>query len=561
MSKLLIGNSKDILIPSLSDFFALWCVDNEIYSIPDLDKYAIENGIEKLRYAQGWMEGLVDADLFRPYILILSNQIYVGIHILNSDRIGLNSVGKNDVEAQLFNNYINLSRLIRDRLQPSGSKSFGRFNNDYFDEFKERWAAHFQSESPSDVLNINSTAKSINSFIVENPMSMEMIEKTFETIETNWGTMIYASNGDAINFFRPLQGKDSSWIRERDDKDIKSLIMGLQGNQSVNHYQLTGGSVCWGEQSVKHYAYYIDELLDFEIIGKMPYLNWLENPIDKEIKSYHIQREEERKRLIELERFNRISAELEGHTKENIRSEIRLHNQLMNQRKGKVTDGVYFNSNKIKYLRSKFIYQDDDIYPKSMQNTMNSAASRWPNVYSTLQQIPSYISNNSNQVSMHPKLDKFMITLFGKDYCSIPYETQADYQNYINTRGNRTHKIHWCDPPSGVERLAMSDDWFEVLMNSGLNLSEYIVEDLTLQGFKVEIKEDTLAFNFMKPKGRIMKSKLYKDIKLGLERLKAANRFGGIYYDDMNSPENNMGLFFLPKWMFIKYVGGKEVEF
>ena len=293
----------------------------------------------------------------------------------------------------------------------------------------------------------------------------------------------------------------------------------------------------------------------------MLYLNWLENPLAKEISSYLIQVEEERKRLIELERFNRISAELEGHTKENIRSEIRLHNQLMNQRKGKVTDGVYFNSNKIKYLRSKFIYQDDDIYPKSMQNTVNSAASRWPNIYSTLQQIPSYISNNSNQVSIHPKLDKFMITLFGKDYCSIPYETKADYQNYINTRGNRTLRIHWCDSPSGVERIAMNDDWFEVLVNSGLNLSEYIVEDLTLQGAKVEIKEDTLAFNFMKPKGKIMKSKLYKDIKLGLERLKDRNRFGGIYYDDMNSPEMYMGLFFLPKWMFIKYVGGKEVDF
>ena len=561
MSKLLIGNSKDILIPSISDFFALWCVDNEIYSIPDLDKYAIENGIEKLRYTQGWMEGLVDADLFRPYILILGNQIYMGIHILDSGRIGLNSLGKNDVEAQLFNNYINLSRLIRDRLQPSGSKSFGRFNNDYFDEFKEKWAAHFLSVSPSDVLNINSTAKSINNFIAENPMSMEMIEKAFENIDTSWGTMIYASNGDANNFFRPLQGKDSSWIRTQDDNSIQRFIMGLQGNQSVNHYQLTGGSVCWGDQNQEHYAYYIDELLGFEFIGKMLYLNWLENPLNKEIKSYHIQREEERKRLIELERFNRISAELEGHTKESIRSEIRLHNQLMNQRKGKVTDGVYFNNNKIKYLIAKFTYKDDDIYPKSMQNDNNSAAYRLPNIYSSLQQIPAYVTNNSNQVSVHPKLDKFMITLFGKDYCSIPYETQADYQNYINRRGNRTQKIHWVDPPSGVERLSMSEAWFEVLMNSGLNLSEYIVEDLTIFGGKVEIKEDTLAFNFMKPKGKIMKSKLYKDIKLGLERLRTANRFNNNYYGNMENPENNMALFFLPKWMFIKYVGGKEVEF
>tara|TARA_Y100000356_G_C11186148_1_gene249546 strand:- start:38 stop:856 length:819 start_codon:yes stop_codon:yes gene_type:complete len=271
--------------------------------------------------------------------------------------------------------------------------------------------------------------------------------------------------------------------------------------------------------------------------------------------------EEERKRLIELERFNRISAELEGYTKENIRSEIRLHNQLMNQRKGKVTDGVYFNSNKIKYLMAKFTYQDDDIYPKSMQNNNNSAAHRFPNIYSTLQQIPAYVTNNSNQVSVHAKLDRFMITLFGKDYCSIPYETLADYQNYINRRGNRTQKIHWGDSPSGVERLSMSEAWFEVLMNSGLNLSEYIVEDLTIFGGKVEIKEDTLAFNFMKPKGKIMKSKLYKDIKLGLERLRTSNRFGGNYYGNMENPENNMALFFLPKWMFIKYVGGKEVDF
>ena len=237
MSKFLIGNSKDILIPSISDFFALWCVDNEIYSISDLDKYAIENGIEKLRYTQGWMDGLVDADLFRPYILLIGNQIYMGIHILDSGRIGLNTIGKNDVEAQLFNNYINLSRLIRDRLLPSGTKSFGVFNNDYFEGFKNSANAYFQSESPSDVLNINSTAKSINSFIGDNPMSMEMIEKTFDNIDPNWGTMIYASCGDANNFFRLMQGKDSSWIRTQDDANIKRFLLGLSGNQPVNHYQ------------------------------------------------------------------------------------------------------------------------------------------------------------------------------------------------------------------------------------------------------------------------------------------------------------------------------------
>jgi hypothetical protein len=157
MSKLLINDSKDILIPSISDFFALWCVDNEISSLQDLDKYAIENGIEKLKYTQGWMEGLVDADLFRPYILILGNQIYMGIHTLDSGRIGKNSVGKTVGEVQLFNNYIKLSRLIKDKLQPSGSKIFGRFNNDYFDEFKHTAKAYFHSSSrSSDVLNINS---------------------------------------------------------------------------------------------------------------------------------------------------------------------------------------------------------------------------------------------------------------------------------------------------------------------------------------------------------------------------------------------------------------------
>tara|TARA_B100000683_G_scaffold277164_1_gene334157 strand:- start:4231 stop:5919 length:1689 start_codon:yes stop_codon:yes gene_type:complete len=562
MSKYLIKDSKDILIPSVSDFFALWCVDNEISSLQDLDKYALENGIEKLEYAQGWMDGLVDADLFRPYILILNKQIYIGIHILDSGRIPLNTVGKDAAEKKLFNNYLDLSRLIRDRLQPSGSKIFGRFTNDYFDGFKNSSQGYFKSESPSDVLNINSTAKSINSFIADNPMSMEMIEKTFEKINTSWGTMIYVTCGDENTFFRPMQGKDSNWINKiAAEQAVQRYLNGLQANQNVTHYQLTGGSVCWGDQQQEHYAYYIDELVDFDVFGKILYLNWLENPLAKETKSYLIQVEEERKRLIELERFNRISVELEEYTKENVRAEIRLHNQLMNQRKGKVTDGVYFDNNKIKYLMAKFTYQDDDIYPKSMQNNINSATNRLPYIYSTIQQIPGYITNNSNQFTVHPKLDKFMITLFGKDYCSIPYETQADYQNYINTRDNRALKIHWSDSPSGVERLSMSDVWFEVLMNSGLNLSEYIVEDLTYYGGKVEIKEDTLAFNFMKPKGRIMKSKLYKDIKLGLERLKAANRFNGIYYDDMNSPERNMSLFFLPKWMFIKYVGGKEVDF
>ncbi len=562
MSNYLIKDGKDILIPSLADFFALWCVDNEISSLQDLDKYALENGIEKLKYTQGWMDGLVDADLFRPYILVINKQMYIGIHILDSGTIPLNTVGKDAAEKKLFNNYLDLSRLIRDRLQPSGTKIFGRFTNDYFDGFKNSSQGYFKSKSPSDVLNINSTAKSINSFIADNPASMKMIEKAFENINTSWGTMIYATCGDENTFFRPMQGKDSNWINKiAAEQAVQSYLNSLQANQNVTHYQLTGGSVCWGDQQQEHYAYYIDELVDFDVFGKILYLNWLENPLAKEIKSYLIQVEEERKRLIELERINRISVELEEYTKENVRAEIRLHNQLMNQRKGKVTDGVYFNNNKIKYLMAKFTYQDDDIYPKSMQNNTNSAANRLFNIYSTLQQVPAYVVSNNNQVSVHQKLDKFMITLFGIDYCSIPYETQTDYQNYINTRGARTAKIHWCDPPSGVERIAMNDAWFEVLMNSGLNLSEYIVEDLTMYGSKVEIKEDTLAFNFMKPKGKIMKSKLYKDIKLGLERLRTGNRFGNVYYGNMENSEMTMALFFLPKWMFVKYVGGKEVDF
>ena len=42
MSKYLIEDSKDILIPSLSDFFHMWCVDNDVKSLKQLDDYAKE---------------------------------------------------------------------------------------------------------------------------------------------------------------------------------------------------------------------------------------------------------------------------------------------------------------------------------------------------------------------------------------------------------------------------------------------------------------------------------------------------------------------------------------
>ena len=568
MSKYLIDDSRDILIPSLSDFFALWLVDNDVNSLIQLDDYAKENGVEKLKYTEGWMQGLVDADLFRPYILVLGNQIYIGLHIMDSGRLPLNQIGRSAGEVQLFNNYINLSRLIRDKLLPSGQRVFGRYYNDYFDEFKNSTAANFFQTShqfSSEVLNTNSTAKSINNFIIDNPMSMKKVEEVFKPYlnnnYNNWGTMLYATCGDSNNFFRPMQDKDSSWIKSLStEQAVQRYLNGLSGNQSVTHYQLTGGSVCWGDQKQEHYAYYIDELMGFEVLGKIPYLNWMENPIAKETKSYLIQVEEERQRLKELERFNRISAELQEHTKENVRAEIRLHNQLMNQRKGKVTDGIYFDSNKIKYLLTKYRLGDKDIYPEALRNWVNNNQ-RFHNLYSTIQQIPSYLSNHNNPISIHKTIDKFMITLFGKDYNLIPYNNQSDYNNYINSRGNRSLKIHWCDPPTPVERLATNEDWFDVLMNSGLNLSEYIVDDLTYQRKKVEIKNDTLAFNFMKPKGKIMKSKLYKDIKLGLERMKDGQRFSGVFYQEGDSLDIDMGLFIFPKWMFIKYVGGKEVDF
>lgn len=321
-----------------------------------------------------------------------------------------------------------------------------------------------------------------------------------------------------------------AWLKTDEGYEAHNLLKRSQ----IQHYELNSGQVCWGGEG-KQVAYYLDEVMDL-VMSKMSnvYLNWLGNPMRKNIQIYHEMVRQEKKRIADLKRRNKVENELITHMDYDYKKMIRFHNQLKGVITGKCADGLYFDTSKINYLLHKFRSGD---LSKSMTRNNNISLGQ---IMQHMGQFSS-ISNRGNHNSW-PRLHIFMKDLFGKNY-------NLKISNDGENPGNFDEIYNWTTWPM---TRSMNMRWFQQIMISGMDLSYYLI-GMESESYKslygtMELAEDSLVLKFNKEGGPLDKSKYYSNIKRDI-------------YENLKSQSVNDVICVVPKWMLIKYEGGQLVDF
>jgi len=295
-------------------------------------------------------------------------------------------------------------------------------------------------------------------------------------------------------------------------------------NYSIGHiHPFALQTVCWG--NVRHDGiYYLDELIG-ATHQEIRLINWMDmHPLDKHISQYKNYLKEEKKRLATLKRKEKLDSELTSYTDYVIRKEIKFNNKNIQLLKGNCPDGIYFDLVKIRYILNKYRTNSEDIFGNAKHGSFNIQ------LYAVIQQLNN-LTDPTNRITQTngwwPQFHRFMI-----DLCGEEYNLRSSHEGWNRGISNWTT---W-----GVRDVASV--WFLELMNSGLDLSYYIVDkvDETYYGKNIKIAEDTFIFDFNKKGGPLSKSKYYEYIRKGAE---GSGSSGGHHL--------------LPKWMFIEYKDGE----
>jgi hypothetical protein len=503
-----IDENSQVPIPLLTDYFRGWLGSQpDINSIKDLISYAEKKGLEGIGMELEWADGVVKSDIHRPYVLIINGAMYVGVHILNRILHGGYGAQPVDDEAkilhEIFKQYLNISNKLRIEYMIAGANASYVYDGDWKTDSKD---SNFLHEA--------------NSLISKDPLPFEIIKEYIgkNNGKNNWGTMLYCI---------PLEGR---WFNKVPEGQRVS------GHSPIEHYELTSGKVCWGSPTDDdgYHAYYLDELIGLELGGMKGnnYLNWLNNPLSKNIRNYHEMVSQERKRIADLERRKSVENEFITNMNHDYKKMIRFHNQLKEVITGKCADGLYFNTPKINYLLHKF--RSGDLSNSKARN-QNMPLSQ---ILQHMQQFNS-ISNRPNHNSW-PKLHIFMKDLFGENY---------NLKLANDKRSEKFDEIYnWTTWP--MIRL-MNNMWFQQILISGIDLSYYLI-GMESESYKnlygtMELAEDSLVLKFNKEGGPLDKSKYYSHIKKDI-------------YENLKSKPSGL-ICVVPKWMLIKYEGGELVEF
>jgi hypothetical protein len=494
-----IGENSQVPIPLLTDYFRGWISSQpDINNMTQLIEY-VENkeGVKEIGVEKQWMQGLVKSDINRPFLLILNNNWYVGVHILKKEYLdGYAGNYANKEERELFRKHEIISTRLRNLSLRAGA------NSSY--QYDDNWEGDFLNQA--------------NTLITNNPLTYETIKRVVRDGNINWGVMVYSIP------------QMEAWLRTDEGYEAHNLLKRSQ----IQHYELNSGQVCWGGEG-KQVAYYLDEVMDLGM-SKMSnvYLNWLGNPMSKNIQIYHEMVRQEKKRIADLKRRNKVENELITHMDYDYKKMIRFHNQLKGVITGKCADGLYFNTSKINYLLHKFRSGD---LSKSRTRNQNMPLVQ---IMQHMGQFSS-ISNRGNHNSW-PGLHIFMKDLFGKNY-------NLKISNDGENPGNFDEIYNWTTWPM---TRSMNMRWFQQIMISGMDLSYYLI-GMESESYKslygtMELAEDSLVLKFNKEGGPLDKSKYYSNIKRDI-------------YENLKSQSVNDVICVVPKWMLIKYEGGQLVDF
>ena len=494
-----IGENSRVPIPLLTDYFRGWVSSQpDINNMTQLIKY-VENkeGVKEIGVEQEWMQGLVKSDINRPFLLIQNNNWYVGVHILKKEYLDGSGVNyyANKKEMELFRQHEIISTKLRNEYLRGG------INSSY--QYDDNWQENFLNQA--------------NTLITDNPITYETIKRVVRDGNINWGVMVYSIP------------KMDAWVKSDDGYDAHNIPQ----RSTVQHYELNSGMVCWGGEG-RQVAYYLDEVMDLGM-SKMNnvYLNWIGNPLRKDIQTYQEMVRQEKKRIAELKRRNKVENELIIHRDYDYKKMIRFHNQLKGVITGKCADGLYFDTSKINYLLHKFRSGD---LSKSKKRNQNISLGQIMQHMQQFNSINSRVNHNS-----WPKLHIFMKDLFGKNYNLNISDDDKISENFNEIYNWTTWSM----------TRSMNMRWFQQIMMSGMDLSYYLI-GMESESYKslygtYELAEDSLVLNFSKEGGPLDKSKYYSNIKKDILEIKLSQPSGLICV--------------VPKWMLIKYEGGQLVDF
>ena len=500
---------SNIPYPLLMGPFLDWAVRSNYTGARDIENLAEELKLESIPFEQD--RGVVEADLYRPYIILLgdNNQtMYMAVHTLHNTvasellmpQIGHVSAFDYEANNHYYNEFQNLVR------------HHGR------NKMNELIANHLASRFP----RFDSDVHDFNRSLCEDPITHEQFVK-----EGNKGSMGYIT--------------------------INGSEMMTKINTMTNYVLHPVGGVCWGQLNTSG-IYYLDELMNFGTKHIDRYINWLSNPLTKSIKLYKENRAIELERMATNKRKDTLAKSMVEHYADHTKSLRKWHRNKMSVIGGNCPDGVYFNYEVLDYIGVRL--------ERDIVTSTKNLPHHYLDIFYLHNLINPMVGNklklacnmNPTLTANHHFLMELMEDIFGDSWFIVT----DSMKNRIKGQAQGINEPKsWCHTNVGT----LGRNWFKMLYNSGIDLSDYLVSNgiqlcVGAQMSKFR-NDDSIGLRFTQEGfsrleggkiklmvGALDKSKHYKDIKSKI-------------WIDAQSKDLQ---FVLPKWWFVKYEGGKVVE-
>jgi len=507
---------EGIPAPLLPSFFIRWMTtpdsrkvfqrykDKDAYkygiTVEDIRDRAEEVGATSIDITSNF--GVVKADYLRPYIIINvgnnPNTVYLGLHTLNTNISLQNTINKYD-------------GIIDKDLLIIHHEIATNILNHYSTQLTQKIT------KPQYPLSEKLDGNSINRLLVDRPITYEDALKPFQNINAAQAAQMGQNRIFGKMIYYNLNMGSGAWPILTDVE-----FQNYYGRQVQSIYDIQHESVCWGDMGDNSEIYYIDELLGISGSRLPPFINWLNNPLLKSIQEYNEMQRLEAIRVAKQKRVAKINTEMPLFNNYETRRAIRAHNKTVALLKGRVSDGLYFNLPLINYIVHKWRSNDEDVFGNQRMNQTNMK------IGGILNQIKNFTSQEKriNHNWWHIA-HQFMEDVAGLDYNLATNDTVYNWTT-------------WAIRDAQVQ-------WFDELIASGIEVSHYRKASVEQSHYgSVDIAEDTIIFDWSKKGGLLSKNKYYSKIVYGVEQ---------------SVINQNHATWMYPKWMFVKYEGGKQVEF
>lgn len=503
---------SNIPYPLLMGPFLEWAVRSNYTGPRDIENLAEELELESIPFEQD--RGVVEADLYRPYIISLgggSETMYMAVHTLTTAYTPQLLMPKEQVSAFDYegnNQYYNAFQNLR----------VNQFDRKGYIAINELTTNHLASRYP----RFDSDVQDFNRSLWEDPITHEQFVK-----EGNKGSMGYLTINGAQRM--------------------------AQINTMTNYVLHPVGGVCWGQLDISG-IYYLDELMNFGTKHIDRYINWLSNPLTKSIKLYKENRAIELERMATNKRKDTLAKSMVEHYADHTKSLRKSHRNKMSVIGGNCPDGVYFNYEVLDYIGVRL--------ERDIVTSTKNLPHQYLDIFNLHNLINQMVVNklqlacnmNPTLTANHHFLMELMEDIFGDSWFIVT----DSMKNRIKGQAQGINEPKsWCHTNVGT----LGRNWFKMLYDSGIDLSDYLVSNGIQLGVGAQMSkfrnDDSIGFRFTQEGfsrldggkiklmvGALDKSKHYKDIKSKI-------------WIDAQSKDLQ---FVLPKWWFVKYEGGKVVE-